>query len=198
LFTHNPAGRRRGLFWCLQGYRELAQLSAHLGPDQPVHGMRSGHLVMEYTDHAVDALASHYAVEMTAVQPQGPFLVGGNCQGALIARAVALRLMGLGRAVDLLVLMEESSFKEYDGRVALLFGRESRLNPYRSGADPEAVFRRAYPAGFTVDFIAGGHGEFFDAPNIASLAQVLKDRIAAIAPPEEGRFGTMLRRWRRH
>jgi amino acid adenylation domain-containing protein len=189
LFTHNPAGRNRGLFWCLQGYRELAQLSAHLGADQPVHGMRSGHLIMAYTDHAVDTLAAHYASEMAVAQPEGAFIVGGNCQGALIARAIALRLMRMGRAVDLLVLMEESSFREYDGRVALLFGRESHLNPYKPGADPEAVFRRSYPAGFTVDFIAGGHGEFFNAPNVARLAHVLKIRLAARAilpsPPSQ-------------
>lgn len=197
LFSLNPGGRRRGLFWCLQGYRELTQLATQLGPDQPVHGMRSGHLIMEYTDRNIDTLATHYAIEMAAVQPRGSFLVGGNCQGALIARAVALSLRRLGRSVALLFLMEESQFKEYDGRVALLFGRESHFNPYRTGADPEAVFRRSYPGGFTVDLIAGAHGRFFEAPNIESLAPALKDRIAAVSQREGGRFAAMLRSWRR-
>jgi amino acid adenylation domain-containing protein len=179
LFTLNEAGRRRGLFWCLQGFRELTQLAAHLGPDQPLHGMRSGHLILNYTDANVDALAGRYAAEMIALQPDGPFTIGGNCQGGAIARATALMLKRSGRPVSLLMLMEESSFRDYDGRVALLFGRESHLNPYRLGADPEATFRKAYPGGFTVDLIDGGHGQFFDDPNIPSLARTVTRRLAA-------------------
>lgn len=174
IFTLNDSGSRRGLFWCFQGYLEMTQLASMLGPDQPLHGMRSGYLIMEYTDANIDALACHYATEMVALQPAGPFVIGGNCQAARIARAIALELGRLGRSVDLLVLMEESSFREYDGRVALLFGRESTFNPYKPGADPEAVFRKSYPGGFSVHLIAGGHGQYFGEPNIASLGDTLR------------------------
>jgi hypothetical protein len=34
-----------------------------------VHGMRSGYLVMDYTNENVRAIASHYAAEMIAMQP---------------------------------------------------------------------------------------------------------------------------------
>lgn len=177
IVTLNESGERPGLFWCLQGYRELTQLATHLDPDQPVHGMRSGHLIMEYTDENVDAVATHYAAEMIALQPDGPFLLGGNCQGGTIARAVALRLRALGRQVELLVLMEMRSFAPYDGPVALIFGRDSLHNPFVPGAEPEAVFRLSYPAGYTVDFTDGAHGEFFESPNIEVLAATLKTRL---------------------
>ena len=181
VFTWNDSGSRRGLFWCLQGYGELEQLASSLGPDQPVHGMRSGHLIMEYTEANIAALASRYASEMIAIQPVGTFVIGGNCQAACIARAIALSLKRSGRSVDLLVLMEENSFREYDGRVALLFGRESTYNPYKPEADPEAIFRKSYPGGFSVHFISGGHGQFFEEPNIASLGKTLRHLLASVS-----------------
>jgi len=36
------------LFWVFQGQQEFLQL-ANLGPDQPLYGIRSGHLVMEWS-----------------------------------------------------------------------------------------------------------------------------------------------------
>ena len=182
LITLNHAGLKHGLFWCLQGYRELTQLASHLGPDQPVHGMRSGHLIMDYTDANIDLLASHYALEMMALQPEGPFIIGGNCQGGLIARAIALCIKRAGRSVSLLILMEESRFQDYDGPVALLFGSESILNPYKSHSDPEAIFNKSYPGGFTVDLIDGAHGQFFEEPNIESLVKPLKSRLKNVSP----------------
>jgi hypothetical protein len=99
--------------------------------------------------------------------------MGGNCQGAVIAQAVAGHLQSLGRAVELLVLMECSEFRQYSGRVALLFGRDSELNPCRGGADPGARFRESYPAGHTVDLIDGAHGHFFEDANIRSLGRAV-------------------------
>ena len=181
----NTPGRCQGLFWCLQGYRELSELAKHLGADQPVHGMRSGYLVMEYTQEACAAIAAVYAAEMIALQPEGSFLLGGNCQGGKIARTIAQQLRALGRKVSLLILMEQDSFEPWDGQVALIFGRASHFNPYRSNAEPEAAFHNAYPAGFTLDLIAGQHGEFFQSPNIETLAWALSRRLpkSSMAPP---------------
>jgi thioesterase domain-containing protein len=136
---------------------------------------------MTYTEEHVSALASRYAEEMIDVQPEGAFVLGGNCQGARIAQAIARRLRELDRDVSLLFLMEQRQFRPYDGWVALIFGRHSHFNPYTAGADPDAGFRRMYPAGFTVDIITGTHGRFFERPNIESLAAVVKTRLAAVS-----------------
>ena len=177
IVTHNASGRRPGLFWCFQGWEELSQLAANLGPDQPVHGMRSGQLVMQVTERNVKRLASRYAEEMRGLQPSGPFFLGGNCQGAGIARAIASSLREAGRAVARLFLMEQASFPPRDEPVALIFGRESHLNPYRKSPDPDAVFRVSYPAGYTLDLIPGSHGHFFEAPNVEGLASALTRRL---------------------
>ncbi len=174
IVTLNPAGHQGGLFWCMQGFPELRALAAVLGEDQPVHGMRSGHLVMRYTPETLDILATCYAEEIMALQPEGTLRIGGNCQGGTVARLVAMKLQELGRRIDVLFQMELNTFRAFQGRVALIFGRDSIFNPYRGEADPDAVFRRAYPEGFTVDVIDGAHGSFFREPNIEGFAGVLR------------------------
>ena len=176
----NEQGLGTGIFWCLQGYRELSQLAGHLGERHPVHGMRSGYLIIDYENPShVQTLANRYAEEIMHVQPAGPLVLGGNCQGGLIMRAVANAMMALGREVRLLVLMEQSRFNPYSGSVALIFGRDSHLNPYHQlGADPDAVFRANFSAGYEVAFINGAHGQFFESPNIENLAVILAGFLA--------------------
>lgn len=170
---HNAEGSLPPLAWCFQGHHELERLARHLGPDQPVAGMRSGHLVMRYGAGTIAGLADAYADELDALQPRGAFRLGGNCQGATIARALALALRARGRTVERLVLMEPSRFWFYDEPVDLVFGRDSSLNPLRHGPLPERELAAAYPAGHRIHFIDGGHGEFFSPRNVLSLATVL-------------------------
>jgi amino acid adenylation domain-containing protein len=183
IVTLNPSGRHQGLFWCMQGYHELRAIAEALGEDQPVHGMRSGHLVMRYTPESLDILAGCYVEEIMALQPEGRIRIGGNCQGGTVARLVALKLQEQGRQIDILFQMELNTFRDFDGRVALIFGRDSVFNPYRQIAEPNDVFRRAYPAGFTVDLIDGAHGSFFTAPNLQGFVQVLRRQLIETTTP---------------
>jgi len=180
ILTNNTAGAEPALFWCLQSQFEFLQLARHFGAGRRLHGMRSGLFIMEYTPDDIASLADCYAKEMEELQPQGAFLLGGNCQGGVIALAVARRLRDRGRKVALLVLMEQDDCAVYDGSVALIFGRDSEFNPYRRHADPDAVFRVAYPAGFTVDIIPGTHGRYFEDGRIELLADTLCRRLPPI------------------
>lgn len=188
----NAHGRAQPLFWCLQGYHELRQLARYLGPDQPTWGMRSGHRVMEKTQVNIDALAAHYVDEILAVQPRGPFLVGGNCQAAKIAFQAAVALRERGHEITLLALQEKFVPRPYHGRVALLFGDESTSNPYRSFRHPETGWRKYYSGEVSVHVISGRHGEFFREPNIQVLARELGlavERARAAPPAPVGRAG---------
>jgi acyl-CoA synthetase (AMP-forming)/AMP-acid ligase II/aryl carrier-like protein len=175
----HEGGTRAPIFWCFQGPEELAALADALGPDQPLFGIRSGYNIMQYSLYNMDSLAERYAAEIDKLRPAGPLLVGGNCQGAQIARSVAQALRRRGRAVPLVMLMEESLFRTYDRPVALLFGDRSRLNPYVTGFDHEKVFRRSYPAGYSVDLIPGAHGEYFNPENVQGLARQVRALAAA-------------------
>ena len=163
------------LFWCMQGFKELENLADRLGPDWPLWGMRSAHLLSK---DPIDlrALARDYAAEIVALQPRRPLVLGGNCQGARIIWEIAQELRRSGYDIALLFLMEVNILQHYPGRVALLYGRDSHLNPLRRSPQIERKWQRFYHH-HTVDEIACVHGQFFDRPNIEDLTAKLRKRI---------------------
>ncbi len=169
----NTQGKRQSLFWCLQRYQELTQLARYLGAEQPVYGMRSGNRVMVKTQDNINLLGAHYADEILGIQPQGPYLIGGNCQAAQIAFQVAAQLKRLGHEITLLILQEKFIPFAYDGPVALMFGDKSDYNPQRYFRCPEAGWRKYYTGGMAMREVRGAHGQFFREPNV----QVLTDTI---------------------
>lgn len=112
--------------WCLNMVRDL-------GPDQPVYALEpdtlSGSVAPTFEAHAAAHLRS-----VRAVQPQGPYLLGGWCGGALLAFEMARQLRAAGQAVDLLVLMEPpliSASTRFVRHFITRFGRVIRLGPAR-------------------------------------------------------------------
>jgi thioesterase domain-containing protein/acyl carrier protein len=170
----NTDATKQALFWCLQRYQELQQLAKYLGPEQPVWGMRSGNRVMVKTQENIELLAKHYVGEILQVQPQGPYLIGGNCQAALIAFQVARQLRELGHEITLLVMQEKFAPFAYDSPVALLFGDRSVYNPRRYYAKPEAGWHKFYAGPVSMSQIQGEHGQFFREPNVQILTATIK------------------------
>ena len=184
----NASGAKLPLFWCLQRYQELSQLARYLGPDQPVWGMRNGHKVMERDEPGIAMLARHYVGEILAVRPAGPFIVGGNCGASRVGFQVARQLSGLGHEVALLFMHEKFVPQPYEGRVALMFGRESDRNPYLHFAKPEQGWRKYYTGPLTFDYVRGAHAEFFVEPNVQVLTDTIRRRMAEVhdgVPPAE-------------
>lgn len=184
----NTSGTRPPLFFCLQGYRELSQLARHLGPDQPVYGMRSGHGAMEYTDENVAALAEHYVHEIDRVLPAGGrCLLGGNCQGALIAFAIARRLHRLDHPISLLCLLDSYGPQPWHGKIALFFSQWSLNNPYRYYRWPQIGWQKLTTQGVSVDFVPGTYGESFDEPNVGPFAAALQHAVDMATSSDWGR-----------
>jgi acyl transferase domain-containing protein/thioesterase domain-containing protein len=85
-------------------YRDL---SKHLGPDQPVYGIQSQGLDGEQPILTrVEEMAAYYIDEVTKIQPEGPYLLGGYCLGGTIALEMAQQLYSKGQKVALLALLE--------------------------------------------------------------------------------------------
>jgi acyl-CoA synthetase (AMP-forming)/AMP-acid ligase II/acyl carrier protein len=175
----NAGGTKMPLAWVFQSTKEFSRLARALGNDQPLYGMRSGSQIMDYGEANVQALALVYAQELQELCV-GPFVLGGNCQGGIIALAVAQHLLRRRRHVPLLVLMEWSFAPvSYPEQVLLLFGRESQAaNPFLRYKYPEMGWRRAFPR-HSWDFISGPHGHFFETENVASLSGVLARHLAS-------------------
>jgi acyl carrier protein len=172
----NTEGTRPPLFWVFQGELEFLQLARQLGEDQPLYGMRSGHLVMDYTENNIQALALNYVDEIQKLHPEGPLMIGGNCQGGLIALVIAQHLLRRQRHVPLLILMEWAfSLQPYTGRIALIFGSESEFaNPWLRFQYPELAWQRAF-SDYQVEVTSGRHGKFFNDSNVQTLATIVSD-----------------------
>ncbi|MGB3404756.1 MAG: amino acid adenylation domain-containing protein [Microcoleaceae cyanobacterium] len=181
----NTQGNQPALFWCFQGFRELSQMAKYIGSQQPIYGMRSGHLVMEYTEENIQALVAHYIDEILRIQPQGAYRLGGNCQSGKIMFKIAQQLQRQGKTVAILCLLEAFIPKPYFGEVALFFGQESdQFNPYKAFAQPELGYRKFYRGGFSINIISGDHGQYFKEPHIQVFTKKLREILESFQTDE--------------
>lgn len=193
IMGHNTGGDQTPIFWIFNWHVEAALLAEALGPRQPLYAMRSGYLLIGYSEDEVQALALRYVAEITQLCPAGPLFIGGNCQGGIIAIAVAGHLLRRKRHVPLLVLMDWSfELQPYPGRVLLMSGVDNvRLNPRALYAAPERAWARAFAQ---VDFveISGGFGMAFQAEHAQLTVSTMRmhmQRALDAAPtllPESG------------
>ncbi len=130
------------------GYAELAR---HLGPGQPFHAFRSRGLEAGEVPHGtVEEMAAEYLAELRAVQPEGPYRLGGWSMGGVVAFEMARQAEAAGDAVELLVLADPSATGEGEERPlsdaddpALLasFARHLGLDPERIALSAEELLR---------------------------------------------------------
>jgi thioesterase domain-containing protein len=83
-----------------------AYLARCLVPDQPLYGLNhqsADGAPARYT--TVETIAAHYLAEIISVRPSGPYRLGGNCFGGLVAFEMAKQLRARGQTVDFLMLL---------------------------------------------------------------------------------------------
>ena len=56
---------------------------------------------------SVEEMAAHYLEQMRAIQPQGPYLIGGFCFGGYVAYEIAQELRRQGEEIGALILIEK-------------------------------------------------------------------------------------------
>ena len=84
-----------------------AQLKLHLGADLPIYGLNArGSDGIEKPHRSVREMVVDYVDEIRTVQPHGPYLLGGECIGGVLAYEMARRLEEIGEKADLLVLLD--------------------------------------------------------------------------------------------
>jgi thioesterase domain-containing protein/acyl carrier protein len=103
----SATGWKRPLF-AAGSSREYRDLSRALAPDRPffqmdVYGLQEKRaLAGEPPYRTVPEIAGHFLKDMLLVQPTGPYFVGGQCEGGIIALEIALQLQERGHEVALL------------------------------------------------------------------------------------------------
>ena len=112
LVSIQPEGSRPPLFLVHSGSGNVMSyvtLSRRLGREQPVYGLQSKGLDPDRKPTArVEDMASEYLEELFAVQPDGPYLLGGWSMGGVIAFEMARQLTAQGKSVAPLVLIDST------------------------------------------------------------------------------------------
>jgi amino acid adenylation domain-containing protein len=80
-------------------------LARHLGVEQPFYALQPHGLDGRPALSSIEAMADHHLKSLREVQPRGPYILGGHCNGGLIAFEMARRLEAAGERVALLALI---------------------------------------------------------------------------------------------
>jgi surfactin family lipopeptide synthetase A len=96
-FLHGD--RTGGAFYCLK-------LARYLGPDQPFYLLEPYKFDDLQSLPTFEEMATAHIDSMRAIQPEGPYLLGGFCSGSVIAYEMARQLLAQGQTVGLLVLID--------------------------------------------------------------------------------------------
>jgi amino acid adenylation domain-containing protein len=86
-----------------------AMLARHMGPDQAVYKIQANAPVVgkrPYTEEEMCRMGSEYVAAIRTVQQEGPYCLGGLCDGAHIAERVILELEAQGHHVGLFAIID--------------------------------------------------------------------------------------------
>jgi amino acid adenylation domain-containing protein len=87
----------------LSGYSACySELAAHLDYEGSVFGLQTNEQIAE----TIELMASKYVTAIKAVQPSGPYLLGGWSMGGVVAYEMARQLKSLHENVDLLLMLD--------------------------------------------------------------------------------------------
>ncbi|MBK6394565.1 MAG: AMP-binding protein [Betaproteobacteria bacterium] len=81
-------------------------LARALGPDQPTLIVHPHGLVGDAIPESIEAMAADRLRALQAIRPVGPYVIGGHCNGALVAFEMARQLISRGESVPAVVLIE--------------------------------------------------------------------------------------------
>jgi thioesterase domain-containing protein len=85
------------------------ELVRHLDPDQPFFALPPCGFDGQPVPPSYGAMAERHLKAIRDIQPRGPYLLGGECNGGLVAYEIARRLEADGEKVSLLLLLSASA-----------------------------------------------------------------------------------------
>ncbi len=134
-------GSKRPFFFLHGNWKGTAffcfSLARELGSDQPFYTLEPYRFDGLAVPPTVESMAAAHIKSMRAIQPEGPYLLGGWCNGGLVAYEMARQLHAAGQTLDLLVLMD-AMYLGYRTRRRFLRVIISRLgNLMRIGPDKQ-------------------------------------------------------------
>ncbi|PTM41465.1 type I polyketide synthase [Bosea sp. 124] len=105
-----PASGGRPFFICAGMFGNilnLRHLALHIGQDRPVYGLQAKGLFGSESPHETfEEMARDYLAEMRAVQPVGPYSIGGFSGGGMVAYEIAQQLEKAGESASVVILLD--------------------------------------------------------------------------------------------
>jgi thioesterase domain-containing protein len=89
-------------FFCVDAGPRYLSLAKHLGADRPFLGLLHPNAIAT----SIEAIAEFSVKSIRAVQPDGPFFIGGWCAAGLVAYEIGQQLRAQGQEVAHLVLFD--------------------------------------------------------------------------------------------
>jgi len=112
LIALKPSGERPPLFAVAAGDGNIVgfgPLSRHMPANQPLYALQpTGLDGRRPLDSGIEEMAERYLQAVREVQPKGPYLLAGRCNGATVAYEMAQRLRAAGEEVPLLAVLDSS------------------------------------------------------------------------------------------
>src|SRR5262249_58320076 len=94
-----------------------AKIARHLDSQRPFYGLRARGVDELVEPHeTVEQMAAEHVREIRAVQPHGPYFIGGSCVGGVVAFEIVQQLRARGEPIGALVLID-SAFPTWVGLV---------------------------------------------------------------------------------
>ncbi|HEU5019207.1 MAG TPA: AMP-binding protein [Pseudolabrys sp.] len=114
LLRLNATGTRRPLLFFHGDYERnspyfLVRLARLLGPEQPIIGVPPHGVNGEPVPSTIEAMAAQRLLALREEQPEGPYRLGGFCNGAVVAFETARRLKSAGQKIETLILIDSPS-----------------------------------------------------------------------------------------
>ncbi|MBY0527230.1 MAG: AMP-binding protein [Gemmataceae bacterium] len=125
-------------------------LARHLGADQGFYALQPHGLMESLIPRMIEDMAADHLHALRAFQPEGPYDLGGHCNGALIAFEMAQQLRRQGQRVDNLLLIAPPPMTHFQPpylisylRFALPSKPTGRMPPHDLTEVPPERFRPA-------------------------------------------------------
>lgn len=104
-------GGNRLPFFCMHGaggnVLNFRDLSRAMHPEQPFYGLQAAGIDGISAPHeTIEEMAEAYIAEIRALQPEGPYLLGGYSGGGIVAFEMARRLTAAGQEIGLLAFID--------------------------------------------------------------------------------------------
>ncbi len=172
----NPDGARPPLFYCFNDPLRMDALAPYFSSDRPLYGLYSGGNLFSSADDILQKIAQYYVGEIISIEPDGPYMIGGNCKGAWISVRIAQILIAMGKQVEALFLLEHSdrSLTDFTGRIMFMFHKHSKRRAYRDIGWGRPGWSNGFNKAPEITWLAGSHGDTFRTYNVAKLAEKIE------------------------